>query len=78
MITPLQCRSARRLLNWTKQQLAETSGLHWDTIDRLEGGRRAKDATTIAIWRAFDAAGIEFVDEAGRPGGVRFRAAESA
>jgi DNA-binding XRE family transcriptional regulator len=78
MISAFQCRRARRLLSWTKYQLAKTAGLNPYTIDQLEAGRKAKDATTIAIWRALDAAGIEFVDEAGQPGGVRLRDTRSA
>ena len=71
-MTPPQIRAARALLNWTVQELAEKVGLDSNTIAKIEAGRYASDAETLAvIRRGLEAAGVEFTN--GRWPGVRLR-----
>jgi hypothetical protein len=59
---------------WCQQDLAEKSGVGIVTVHQLEAGtsqpRRAK---VDVIRRAFETAGIEFIDENGEGPGLRFR-----
>jgi transcriptional regulator with XRE-family HTH domain len=71
-MTPPQIRAARGLLNWTVQELAEKVGVDRSTIAKIESGRYASDAETLAaICQVLEAAGVEFTD--GRWPGVRLR-----
>jgi hypothetical protein len=71
-----QIRAARALLRWSALELAQECALGANTIRRAEV---AEDATSLtpanelAIRRALEAAGIEFIDENGGGAGVRFR-----
>jgi len=78
-LTPLtsgQIRAARALLRWRAEDLAKASAVGVATIRRAE---LAKHATAMnapndaAIRRAFEAAGIEFIDENGGGSGVRLQ-----
>jgi transcriptional regulator with XRE-family HTH domain len=63
-------RAARALLRWEQRHLAEASGVSLPTIKRLESQRgtlRAHGVTVMAIRRALEAAGIEFIN-GGQPG----------
>ena len=57
-MTPPQIRAARALLNWTVQELAEKVGLDSNTIAKIEAGRYASDAETLAViaegWRPLE------------------------
>jgi hypothetical protein len=71
-----QIRSARALLRWTADMLAERSKVGVATIKRAEGidGEvRMTPANVDAVQRAFEAAGIEFIPENGGGAGVRMR-----
>ncbi len=71
-MTPPQIRAARGLLNWTVQELAEKVGVDRNTIAKIESGRYASDAETLAaICRVLEAGGVEFTN--GRWPGVRLR-----
>ena len=60
-ITPEQSTAARKLLCWSKEDLALLSGVSEKTIDRFEGRRRVPWAANVAaVRKAFEAAGIEF------------------
>jgi hypothetical protein len=71
-----QIRAARALLRWRAMDLAWMSAVGVATIRRAE---LANDETTLttpndlAIRRAFEAAGVEFIDENGGGPGVRLR-----
>ena len=75
-LTSAQIRAARALLRWRAMDLARMSAVGVATIRRAE---LANDETTLttpndlAIRRAFEAAGVEFIDENGGGLGVRFR-----
>ena len=74
MINSAQCRAARGLLAWSQQDLAREAGIGVVTVHQLEAGTSApRNATVEVIKRAFEAAGVEFIDENGGGPGVRLR-----
>jgi len=74
MITSAQCRAGRGLLAWSQQELATAAGVGVVTIHQLEAGTsEPRQATLAVIRRAFETAGVEFIDENGGGPGVRFR-----
>jgi len=74
MITPGQYRAARGLLGWTQQDLAKRAGVGVVTVHQLESGiSEPRRATLDVIRRAFEMAGVEFIDENGGGVGVRLR-----
>ena len=78
VITPSQCRAARGLLEWSQQDLATTAGVSQVTVHQLEAGStQPRRATLDVIRRAFENAGVEFIDENGGGPGVRLRKPES-
>jgi transcriptional regulator with XRE-family HTH domain len=74
MITSAQCRAARGLLEWSQQELARRARVGIVTVHQLEAGvSQPRHATLEVIQRAFEAAGVEFIDENGGGPGVRLR-----
>ncbi len=74
MITAEQCRAARALLAWSQQQLATAAEVGVVTVHQLEAETsEPRRATLRSIRQAFEAAGVEFIDENGGGLGVRFR-----
>ena len=74
MITPAQSRAARALLDWNQQDLANQAGVGIVTVHQLEAGTsQPRRATLDVIKRAFERAGVEFIDENGGGPGVRLR-----
>jgi predicted transcriptional regulator len=74
MITPAQSRAARGLLAWNQQDLANEAGVGVVTVHQLEAGTsQPRRATLDVIKRAFERAGVEFIDENGGGPGVRLR-----
>ncbi len=74
MVTPEQCRAARGLLAWSQQQLAQKAAVGVVTVHQLEAGSsQPRRATLNVIRRAFEAAGVEFIDDNGGGPGVRLR-----
>jgi transcriptional regulator with XRE-family HTH domain len=75
-LTSAQIRAARSLLRWSAEDLAQQSLLSVATIRRAE---LAEDDTSmtaandLAVRRALEAAGVEFIDENGGGPGVRLR-----
>lgn len=69
-VTPEACRAARAVLKWSMRELAERAGVAWTTINRLEAGASARDATAAKIVAAFEAEGVELVADAERTGAV--------
>jgi transcriptional regulator with XRE-family HTH domain len=71
-----QIRAARALLRWSAQDLARESALGLNTIKRAELAENKTSLTVandLAVRRAFEAAGVEFIDEDGGGPGVRLR-----
>jgi transcriptional regulator with XRE-family HTH domain len=74
MITAAQCRAARGLLAWTQQNLASEAGIGIVTVHQLEAGlSQPRHATLEVIQRAFESAGVIFIEENGGGSGVRLR-----
>ena len=78
-IAPLssaQIRAGRALLRWSAADLARESALGVNTIRRAEvaeEGISLTAANELAVRRALEAAGVEFIDENGGGPGVRLR-----
>jgi transcriptional regulator with XRE-family HTH domain len=71
---PEQTRTARALLNWSLDQLAEASGVHRNTISNFETGKYGGDPEKLAALKhALESAGVIFVDENGEGSGARLR-----
>jgi hypothetical protein len=69
-------RAARALLRWEQRDLEAASSVSLPTIKRLEskpGIMAAHTSTLLALRKALEAAGIEFIDENGGGPGVRLR-----
>jgi DNA-binding XRE family transcriptional regulator len=71
-----QIRAARALLRWSTEDLAQHASLGLNTIKRAEakdGKTSLTAANELAIRRACESAGVEFIDENGGGPGVRMR-----
>ena len=69
-------RAARALLRWEQRDLEVASSVSLPTIKRLEskpGVMAAHLSTVVALRKALEAAGVEFIDENGGGPGVRLR-----
>jgi len=74
LITPDQIRAARGLIDWSRERLAEESGVAMRTLARLEseeGGSKAETIETIRL--TLVKAGILFIEENGGGPGVRLK-----
>ncbi len=81
MLTPSQCRAARALINWSREELASASRLHLGVIADFEQfGREPDERALDALRHALEAAGVVFLDagsdRSGGPG-VRLRRVKS-
>ena len=75
-LTSGQIRAARAFLRWRAEDLARASAVGVATIRRAELAERETSMTVpndSAVRRAFETAGIEFIDENGGGPGVRLR-----
>ncbi len=71
---PEQMRTARALLNWSLDQLAEASGIHRNTIANFETGKYAGTPDKLAaLKRVLECAGVIFIDENSEGSGARLR-----
>jgi hypothetical protein len=73
-LTSPQIRAARGLLRWSAEDLAREAALGLATIRRAEGVENETSMTLandLAVRRAFEGAGVEFIDENGGGPGVR-------
>lgn len=71
-----QIRAARSLIRWSAEDLARKSSLSVATIRRAEltdSETSMTAANDLAVRRALEAAGVEFIDENGGGPGVRLR-----
>jgi transcriptional regulator with XRE-family HTH domain len=71
MVTSAQIRAARGLLNWTVRDLAKQSGVHRNTVTRVETDATAPGHSIAAIRSALESAGVIFIDQNGNGPGVR-------
>ncbi len=77
MITSAQIRAARGLLDWSRKDLADKSGISFASMMRLEsfeGVPSSNIRTLEAIKKAFEDAGVEFIGTPESGAGVRWRA----
>ena len=75
-LTSAQIRAARALLRWSAEDLARESAIGVTTIRRAEITEFETSMTTandLAVRRALENAGVEFIDENGGGAGVRLR-----
>jgi hypothetical protein len=75
-LTSAQIRGARGMLRWSAADLAREAALGLATIRRAELTERETSMTMandLAVRRALEAAGIEFIDESDGGPGVRLR-----
>jgi ribosome-binding protein aMBF1 (putative translation factor) len=71
-MSPEQCRAARGWLGWSQAGLAAKANVSLSTVRDFEKGRHAPIAATLAaMQRVLEAAGVEFIDEAEKPVGIR-------
>jgi transcriptional regulator with XRE-family HTH domain len=74
MITAEQCRAARGLLDWSQAELADKAGVGIVTVRQFEAGdHESRRATLDVIKRAFESAGVEFIDQNGGGPGLRLK-----
>jgi transcriptional regulator with XRE-family HTH domain len=76
MITSAQIRAARGLLNWSRKDLAEKSGISFASMMRLEsfdGVPSSNIKTLDALKKAFEDAGVEFTGSPKNGAGVKWR-----
>jgi len=75
-ITSDQIRAGRALIRWSAADLAREAKLGLATIRRAEVAEGATSMTVaneLAVRRALEVAGVEFIDENGGGPGVRLR-----
>lgn len=75
MLTAAQCRAARALVEWSRDQLAQASGIDAETIRKFEHKFQEPDVSTRECIRtALEAAGAVFMPEKDGAGeGVRLK-----
>jgi transcriptional regulator with XRE-family HTH domain len=73
-ITPAQCRAARGLLGWNQKELAEKAGISAVAVNQFETGiSEPRRSTLDVVRRAFERAGLLFIDENGGGAGLRLK-----
>src|SRR4051812_11997260 len=75
-LTSAQMRAGRALIRWSADDLARETTLSVTTIRRAElteGETSMTTANDLAVRRALETAGVEFIDENGGGPGVRLR-----
>jgi hypothetical protein len=75
-LTSAQIRAARALIRWSAADLAKASSVGATTIRRAEltvGETSMTAPNNLAIRRALEEAGVEFIDGNGGGPGVRLR-----
>jgi transcriptional regulator with XRE-family HTH domain len=67
--TVKQAAAARAFLGWSQHELASASGLSFESVRDFEDDERSATTKSVdAIRAAFNAAGVDFFDLAGRVG----------
>jgi ribosome-binding protein aMBF1 (putative translation factor) len=71
-MSPEQSRAARGWLGWSQADLAKRASVSLSTVRDFEKGRHVPIAVTLAAMRrVLEASGIKFIDEEGKPVGIR-------
>lgn len=72
-MNPDQCRAARALLQWTRDELAAKARVSVVTVSNFENGKSSPQRATLDVMqRAFEEAGVTFTN--GDEPGVKMRA----
>jgi ribosome-binding protein aMBF1 (putative translation factor) len=80
-LSSAQIRAARALLRWSAADLARETSVGVTTIRRAELTESKTSMTAandLAVRRALEGAGVEFIDENGGGPGVRLRKRQKA
>ena len=75
-LTSAQIRAARSLIRWSAEDLAARSSLSVATIrpaELTDAETSMTAANDLAVRRALESAGVEFIDENGGGPGVRLK-----
>jgi transcriptional regulator with XRE-family HTH domain len=73
-ISGAQCRAARAILDWSREDLASASRVSRAAIADFEQAKRqVRERTVYDLCVALEAAGIEFIPANGGGPGVRLR-----
>ena len=75
-LSSAQIRAGRALLRWSAADLARESALGVNTVRRAEVAGEETSLTAaneLAVRRALEAAGVEFIEENGGGPGVRLK-----
>lgn len=73
-VSPAQCRAARALIEWTRDDLAAACQTARSTLADFEANKRQPHPRTLAAIRtALEAAGVIFIASNGDGPGVRLR-----
>lgn len=74
MISARQIRTARALLGWSQQQLADKAIVSLNALVRLEKGNVDSRVSTLqAVEKALTKAGVEFLSAGEKGEGVRLK-----
>ncbi len=75
MITAQQIRAARAMVGLTQKQLADAAGISEMSVKNIERGTTPdpRVSTIMALRKALETAGVEFIAENGGGAGVRLR-----
>nr|WP_246681782.1 helix-turn-helix transcriptional regulator [Methylobacterium sp. L1A1] len=77
-ISSAQCRAARALLGWSREELAEASKVSRAAIADFETDKRqVRERTVDDLREALEAAGVEFIPANGGGAGVRLRTSDA-
>ncbi|NIA71628.1 helix-turn-helix transcriptional regulator [Pelagibius litoralis] len=69
IITGPQCRAARAMLRWSREDLGERASIHYITLCNFELGHNALKPGTAQLLRlTFEAAGVLLIDDDGSGG----------
>jgi ribosome-binding protein aMBF1 (putative translation factor) len=73
-IRPKQCRAARGLLGWSRDELSAASGVPARTLADFElSNTTSRNATLAGLRNALEKAGVESIAENGGGPGVRLK-----
>jgi transcriptional regulator with XRE-family HTH domain len=73
VITREQLKMARAALGWNVIETAQQAGIAPNTVSRYENGSDAYGETLSKLRRAFEKAGLAFIEGNGQGPGVRFK-----
>jgi transcriptional regulator with XRE-family HTH domain len=74
ILTPEQCRGARAMIGWSRDELAICSKVSAATLADFEAGKRTPYGRTLVdIRKTLEGEGVEFLPQEQRGSGVRLR-----